>query len=481
MKKVVFLFVLALGFAWNSPAQTWTFVQEAQSSYCVTGQSTCQFSAGTLAPTTAGTVRIIFLRTANASNAPNVTISSVSGAGSTWNLCPASSCHILGNDNLDMAYAIGGSGGQTNITVTLSGSSGSAFFTVIFYEFLPPAGATASFDTSGTVNHSCTSGSTTGVGLTLSANSTDLILTGRGNGDPSGPFAYSSPYTQTPYNNAFSLNDSTGAAPTMGCSGSSLIYTAIAFKSSAGLFTPPTPHMKAANYTNLNDTQPSCNPSCTLTIPQTTVGNLLYLQAADINNVFISSVSGGGAWVVPSGANTCHNEVNSAGTSNAISCAYILSMTSSVTSLTVTMTGSGAAAFAIMEVHPLNGATFSLDAEGSTINPLSFAPPGQALSLTGTDDAIFQTIFVPGGNTAVTDYPMPPSAPKTATEFWLGQASFVAALDAPYGAFPSNAQPIWGDQQGSQSATVVSGVAFKISSGTATAPNPPTGLTAAVN
>src|SRR5215831_14280337 len=162
MKKVVFLFVLALGFSWNCHAQTWTFVQEAQSSYCVPGASSCSFSSGTLAPTTAGTVRVIFLRTATGASAPNVSITSVTGAGSTWNLCPASSCHILGNDDLDMAYAIGGSGGALNGTVTLSGPSGSSFFTVMLYEFLPPSGATASFDTSGTVLSNCTSGSSTG-------------------------------------------------------------------------------------------------------------------------------------------------------------------------------------------------------------------------------------------------------------------------------------------------------------------------------
>lgn len=441
---------------------TWTFVQEAQNSYCVPGQSSCSFSAGTLAPTTAGTVRIIFLRTANASNAPNVTISSVSGLGSTWNLCPASSCHILGNDDLDMAYAIGGTGGQLNGTITLSGNSGTAFFTVILYEFLPPAGATASFDTSGTVQSNCTSGSATGVGLGLTPSNTDLIFTGRGNGDPSGPFAYSAPYVQTPYNNAFNLNTTSGTAPTMGCVGSTMIYTAMAFKTSAGLFTPPTKNMKPVNYTNNNDVQLTCSPTCSLTIPASTAGNLLFLEAADINAAFISAVSDsqGDSWVVPgtTGSSTCRNTVS--GTNDALSCAWVLVAKGGTTSLSITMSANGAVQFAVMEVHSALAGNFALDAQGSTQNTASFNPSGQALAISGSDDVVFQAAFIPGGTTAQTYYPMPPSSPKTGQEFWLGQAGFVAVLDIPYGQFPSNAQPTWGNQQ--DNATLATGVAFKV-------------------
>ncbi len=466
IKKALFILALALGFAHNSHAQTWTFVQEALNSYCVPGQTSCSFSSGTLAPTTAGTVRVIFVRSANASNAPNVTISSVSGAGSTWNLCPASSCHIFGNDDLDMAYAIGGSGGQTNITVTLSGASGSAFFTVYLYEFLPPAGATASFDASGTVNHACSSGTTTGVPLSVTA--TDLILTGRGNGDPSSWNAYGAPYMQLPSNNALSLNDSTGTAPTVGCVGSTLIFNAIAFKSTAGTFTPPASKMKAVNYVNNNGM--SCTPGCALAIPSTGSGNLLYLEAADINGAFISSVSGAGTWVVPSGTNSCRGSMGS----NALSCAYVLATTPGATSLNITMTGSGATAFAIMEVQPLGGASFSLDVQGATQNAASFNPSGQHLTLSGNSDVIFQTFFVPGGTTAETYYPIPPSAPKQGPMFFNNQAAFVALPNASSGVTPT-----WDNQQ--NNATLVTGVAFKTVSGTAQAPAPPSGLAAVVN
>ncbi len=457
--------------SWTSGVTTassgWTFVQEALNSYCVPGNSSCSFNVGTLVPTTAGTVRVIFMRTANATNAPNVTITSVTGAGSTWNLCPASSCHIFGNDDLDMAYAIGGSGAQTSITVTLSGASGSSFFTVYLYEFLPPAGSTASFDTSGVVNHACSSGATTGVSLPITA--TDLILTGRGNGDPSSWNAYGAPYIQLISNNALSLNDSTGAAPTIGCTGSSMIFNAIAFKSSLGTFAPPTNHMKAVNYTNNNAAQINCSSSCSLTIPSTNAGDLLYLEAADINGAFISSVSGAGTWVVPTGANTCRNVMSG----DALSCAYVLSTTAGVTSLNITMTGSGAVQFAAMEISPLGG-TFSFDTQGSTINSASFNPSGQALTLgSNPDDVIFQTIFVPGGTTAVTHYPMPPSE-KQGPMFFNNEAGFVALTDAATGVTPT-----WDNQQ--NNATLVTGVAFTLGSGSGTKPAPPTGLSAIVN
>ena len=474
MKRLVLIFVLALGFAWNCHAQSWTFVQESLIAYCVPGQSSCSASGGTLAPTTAGTVRVVFIRTATGGSAPNVTITSVSGLGSTWNLCPASSCHILGNDDLDMAYAIGGSGGQTNFTVNLSGASGTSFFSLIFYEFLPPAGFTASFDASAMANHACSSGTTTGISLPVTA--TDLILLGRGNGDPSSWNAYSSPYIQTAWNNGLSLNDSTGAAPTVGCTGSSMIFNAIAFKSTAGTFTPPTPKMKAVNYVNNNGL--SCGPSCSLTIPSTGSGNLLYVQSAHLFGAQIQSISSSpsvGTWVVPSGTGSCRNTMTIGSFNYALSCAYVLSTSPGVTSLSITMTGSGTAAFAVMEVQPAIGSSFSFDVQGSTQNAASFNPSGQPLTLSGNADVIFQTIFVPGGTTGVSYYPMPPSAPKQGFMFMNNEAAFAALLNTSSGVTPT-----WANQQSGET-TLVSGVAFKTASGTATAPNPPTSLTAVVH
>src|SRR5690348_1653462 len=154
IRKVIFVLIFALGLAWNCRAQTWSYVQDSVVTYCNGGASSCNVSAGTLAPTHAGTIWIIRIHTPN-----NVSISSVSGGGATWSLCPSSSCHLFNStngDNQDLAYGIGGSAGTTNMTVNLTGNAG-AFFGMNFIEIQPPAGSTPSFDTAGTVTTtSCT-------------------------------------------------------------------------------------------------------------------------------------------------------------------------------------------------------------------------------------------------------------------------------------------------------------------------------------
>jgi hypothetical protein len=116
--------------------------------------------------------------------------------------------------------------------------------------------------------------------------------------------------------------------------------------------------------------------------------------------------------------------------------------------------------------------TFAFDVQGSAQNTASFAPKGVALSLTGTNDAIFQSIFVPGGTSAVSFYPQP-RIPGQATQFFNNEAANAVLLNTATGV-----QPVWENQQ--NSATVVAGVAFR--TGTAPAPPaPPTGLAAVVN
>ena len=248
-------------------------------------------------------------------------------------------------------------------------------------------------------------------------------------------------------------------------SGAAAGFAAIAFKSSLGIFSGPQRKMTAVNYVNTNGI--NCSPSCSLTIPATGSGNLLYLEAADLNGAHISSVSGAGAWVVPTGTNTCRNTIGG----DALSCAYVLSTTAGVTSLNITMTGSGSTSFAVTEVSPQGGA-FSLDVQGSTQNAASYNPSGQPLTLSGADDVIFQTIFIPGGTTAVTYYPEPRSSPAQAQMFFNNNAGFAVLLDATTGVVPE-----WANQQ--NNATLVTGIAFK--TGTATAPAPPSSLTAVVN
>jgi hypothetical protein len=120
------------------------------------------------------------------------------------------------------------------------------------------------------------------------------------------------------------------------------------------------------------------------------------------------------------------------------------------------------------EIATISG-SFALDAQGSATVAASFRPKGQALTLSGSNDVIFQAIFVPGGTSGVTLYPYSSSS----TNFFNTNAGVVARLNTTDGT-----APLWVNEQ--NNATVVSGVAFK-TAGTGTAPAPPTGLGAVVH
>lgn len=458
--------MLALGFAWNCHAQTWTYVQDSLGTYCVAGASSCTMSAGNIVPTTAGTVWVMEIQTTN-----NVTITSVTGGGGGWTLCPASSCHLFSSSparNVDMAYNLTGAAGTTSVTVNLSGGSGT-IFGANFFEFLPPPGSTASFDAAATNLSTNCSGTCPGVGLTITG--TDVILQSMHANSASTWNAWSSPYTTLPLGEGLYLNAKSGAAPTVKVSGTGAVVHAIAFKSTAGSFTPPTKPISVVNFTSTGLNGTSCSPTCSISVPSTGAGNLLFIEAANLNNNFISSVSGGGTgWVIPSGGNSCRISYVLAG-NNALSCAYLLSSTAGATSISITMTGGGAEFFSIWEVTSTAGA-FAFDTQSSTQNSASFSPPGAALSLTGTNDAVFQAIFVPGG-TSSGSYLMQPRIPGASLNFFNNNAAEGGVMNV------SSAPPIiWVNQQ--NNATVVTGVAFKTGTGPAP-PAPPTGLAAVVN
>jgi hypothetical protein len=437
----------------------WTFIQDSIATFCTSGSS-CNITTGNMLPTTAGSVWIVRIKTGN-----NLTISSVTGGGGTWTICP--NCHIFNgtNQNLDAAYNLSGTGGTTSVTVNLSQAS-SGSFQVHFIELLPPPGSTASFDAAGTVNSpSCTT--CRAVGLTLSG--TDAVFQTYGGNGTQGWNSWSSPYITDGAGYGVGLNVNSGTAPTVAMtSPNGAIFMALAFKSSLGTFTPP-----AAQFSLVNYTSPvggiNCNPTCSLTIPSTGSGHLLYIEAGDIVNSHIVSINGGGTWVIPSGGNSCQISFSLAG-NNALSCGYVLSSTPGTTSLGVTMSGGGATAFAVSEIASASG-SFSFDTQGSTTNSASFNPKGQALTLTGTNDVIFQSIFVPGGTSSENFYPLP-YIDGQGHQFFNNEAAQATLLNTA-----SGAAPLWVDQQ--NQTTVVSGVAFKAVGGSAP-PNPPTGLTAVV-
>jgi hypothetical protein len=457
MKKIIFILALALGFAWNCHAQTWTYIQDSLGTYCVNGASSCTLSAGNIIPTTAGSVWVIEIQTTT-----NVTILATHG----WTLCPAGKCHLFSSSplrNVDMAYQFAGAAGSTSVTVDLSGGSGT-IFGANFFEFLPPAGSTASFDDANTT--SSTSCTTACPGVALNIRGTDVILQSPHAANTSGWNAWSAPYTTLPLGEGLYLNATSGTAPTFATTGTGAVAHGIAFTSTAGSFTPPSNPISVLNFTSPQNAV--CNPSCSLSLPFTVgAGHLLYMEAGDINSSFISSVSGGGSWVVPTGANTCRIALSG---SNALSCAYVLSSSGGATSLNVTMTGGGSTLFAIWEVASTGG-SFSFDAQGSATNGASYDTTGVALSLTGSHDVVFQSAFVPGGSSSVSYYPYP-RIPGQGTMFFNNQAASAARINTTDGSAPH-----WVNQQ--NNATVVSGVAFKTGAGIALVP--PTGLTAVVN
>jgi hypothetical protein len=456
MKKIVFILALALGFAWNCHAQTWTYVQDSLATFCSAGNANCTVGTGNILPTTAGTVWIMLLTT-NGNNS----IKSVTGGGGTWVHCP--NCLIWDstlNRNLDMYYNLGGNTGSTNFVVSLN-SAAVGQFGINFIELLPPAGSTPSYDASGTsFTNSCST--CTGVGLSITG--TAAILQGVAWGSPSSWNGWSSPYLTLPLGEGLNLNATSGTAPTMVGGGPGAVFSAIAFTSSLGSYTPPTLSMSVLHHTDFNM---SCSPSCTLNIPATTAGSLLYIEAANITGLssFITAVSGGGTWTAPT---ACRISMVLAG-NDALSCAYNLSATGGTTQLTVTGNSSNDF-FAVWEIASTSG-PFSLDAIGSATNSASLNPSGVSLSLTGANDVIFQSAFVPGGTSSVSYYTYP-RIPGQGTMFFNNQAANSALLNTTNGNAPK-----WIDQQ--NQGTIVSGIAFR--TGTATALAPPTALTAVVN
>jgi hypothetical protein len=428
----------------STNASGWTYIQDSITTgggTCLAGSSSCTIGVSLMFPTTAGSVWLVRTHTGN-----NVQIASVTGGGGTWTHCP--SCAVFNstlNQSIDASYNLSGGAGTTAVTVTLAAPA-SGFFQVNFIELLPPSGSTASFDAAAaTSSNSCST--CTGAGLSLSG--TDAVFQTQAGNGVSGWNGWSSPYITDGRGNGIGLNVTSGAAPTVKMNSSiGGLFMAIAFKSSAGSFTPPAQQFSAVNFTS-PASGANCTPSCTLTIPSTGSGHLLYLEVGDINNAHIVSISSGGTWVIPSGSNSCAIVLSP---NQALSCGYVLSSTAGATSLNLTMSGSGAIAYAVWEIATTSG-SFALDTQGSTQNPATgFNPRGQALTLTGTNDVIFQSIFSPGGTSSVTLYPMG-YINGQGQLFFNNQAGLAALLNTTNGAAPE-----WATEN---VPTTVFGVAFK--------------------
>jgi hypothetical protein len=408
---------LNIAFPGSGPIQTtslslasgWTLVQNNIQTSCTVGTNSCSFAVCTgsfgnecIAPTVSGSSWIVSAMTGN-----NVTISSVSGGRGSWQLCPGSACHSFSSTlslNSDLAYNLSGRSGTQAITVNLSGNS-SGFFVAQFAEVLPPPGYTASYDTGG--NHADTTCTTSCAGVPLTLSATDFVYQCCSfNINPwqsIGGSPWSSPYLTSPVGNGFGLNVPSGSTSpttaTVSGTGTGFSSSAIAFKSTARSFTyTGSTNFNLVQYTLPTKTaagsagQVSCNPSCRLTVPSTGSGHLLVLIEGDTgsNGFKISSVSGAGTWVVPSGAGTCNANAG-------LSCAYVLSSTSGVTSVSVTLAGSTTTAgFSWWEISRSTG-SFTLDTQGAKAQSGTISPVSPTITCTGTNDVVITAIAGSGG------------------------------------------------------------------------------------
>lgn len=157
---------------------------------------------------------------------------------------------------------------------------------------------------SGTSSTPCTAASLAG-----SISATDIIIQNDGGAAEAAWNSWSAPYIEDANGYGICLNCTGGAAPTVTyfpCNQASPTtcnpeYFAIAFKSTAGTFMPPTPQFTLVNYTAPNTAQRfqappngpfitcSAGTPCSLPIPATSgSGHLLFLAAGNEAGSFIS-------------------------------------------------------------------------------------------------------------------------------------------------------------------------------------------------
>jgi len=381
----------------------WIELQDIfNSATCATGVTNCSFN---VLPTTAGSVWIIVVFTGNNTH---ITTASSTGGGGTWTLCPASSCNTFNSSAgaLDAIYNLGGAANTEVVSVTVSAST-TGFFGAQFIELLPPPSTTASFDTSST---NSSTGCTICTGVALTTTGTDVILqVVDDGGTPTAWNACSSPYTTDHSGNCVGFNIASGTltAPTFTQTPSSaILFSALAFKSSAGNFTTTTPLFSVVNFTtvagagNLN-----CTPTCpSITIPSTTAGNLLFVATGSTtaSDTLASFTDGGDTSTACSGAN-----ITVTAASESLSCGFTVT-SGGKTSVTPVMSTSGQTGFGIYELSRTGG-PWTLDAQGSSQRsaPGTQYFTGQALSITGSNDACFQGFFNAGGAIGVSQFQVP--------------------------------------------------------------------------
>jgi hypothetical protein len=145
-----------------------------------------------------------------------------------------------------------------------------------------------------------------------------------------------------------------------------------------------------------NTTNTSCSASsatCVITVSSTGSNHGAIIWGASSSD-FISSISDSSAWVVPAGC-------AKSGSSRHLSCAYTLSLASGETSITINWSNSspgGSPYGQFLEIsYTGNGLVF--DSPGGGITETSCTScPGVALTLTGNNDIVSQSIYLNASN-----------------------------------------------------------------------------------
>lgn len=329
--------------------------------------------------------------------------STCSSTNDNWQTCGASCQATQGSSNIALAYNVNGTVSSSSFTVVLNNPSGTSFL-ILFVEMIPPSGFLPAFDAVATATSaSCTT-------CTLAAptvSGTDAVVHWPLNtGSISTISPASSPYFQDFNGPVIGQNITSSTAPTLTQASGSFADAAVSFKTTSA-FTADSKNsfFTLANATLVGQLSQSCSAAgCSLTIPSTTAGNLIFIHQLDSSGNEISSVSDAGAdtFSVPAGC-----AIIVTGLNESQSCAYTLSVTGGTTSLTVKMAATtGTNSFAIYEFHRQSGSWVN-DFVGSQQNGHTATPAGVSLTLTGANgDVAIQGLWSGGGANDLTYYPI---------------------------------------------------------------------------
>ena len=382
-----------------------------------------------------------------------ITVTSVSrAAGETW-VAAGTGCEITSSTNNNaVAYTLSSVALGTNVTVNFSAApSNTDTIFVAFEEFSPPAGFTPSQDGNCT-NIAPVASCTTCTSASITTTSTDLVIESPAFGGIASILwdSWSSPF-QMDY--SFEIGFATDVAagtyqPTFKQSSGSFSAVAIAFKTTAGTYSGPPQTFSVPNLSMSAGTNINCTTPCTVTIPSTTANNALVgWFATATSGVTVTNVtcSGCGTFTLPSG---CAINLSGQGAQN---CFYLFNIPASVTTLTVTTSSNVSLGYQVFELARANG-PWTFDASGSAQRAATSTPNGLSPTITGTVDAVFQSIWQPGGAGFLQWYAAPSSLNNVSPNCTAGCYLSSEANGMAYLNTSNTVVPIWSTNNNTASA-----------------------------